>query len=155
MTHRCTQRDEAVLADASQPQMDFEHAARRLLRHWRVQADALMHRRCTSNARLHWITRGRQQTLWRACTHLHAIASTPLAPVLRASALSDYLHCLEQCLLDADEERQSASLDAIARWKASGEAQELPAILRALARLLNAHAPRDDEEDPARIAAPR
>src|SRR5579875_925308 len=59
-------------------------------------------------------------------------------------ALQDYLACLDKWCIDAQEERQTRGPRnglPLEQWRAEGEAQELPKIVRLLSRMAQAHTP--------------
>lgn len=93
---------------------------------------------------MHWIVRGQVGVVQRVVRQLLAIHRQHTTSYALYLALKDYLGCLEKCSVDAkDEQRPSASSHGspILRWKAIGEARELPTISRAITHITEAHAP--------------
>lgn len=123
----------------------IQEAITALSQRFQARANKMHKKRRTRDDRAYWRTRGRQQVLWRVSAHLQAMQTEYASPYMLYLALKEYLdYCLDKCNIDADEERHATCPRnglPTQQWKAEGEAQELPAIRRALSGLVDAHVP--------------
>ncbi len=131
-------------------QKRYEHQAKTiqeavldLRAYLQIRAGNIQKKRSTCDDRAYWKTRGRQQLLWRVSAHLRAMQAEYTSSYTLYLALKEYLdYCLEKCVLDVEEGKHPVRTGlAIQQWKAQGEAQELPAIRKALSGLLKEHTP--------------
>ncbi len=144
---RSTQNGSRVLARKKQEReiscTSLQESVDELIESLQGRAESLNKKRCTLDDRLHWMTRGRQQTLRRASTHLRAIGAASLSSYTLYLALQDYLACLEKYEVDVEEEKSAPVIGIwpVEQWKAEGEAQELSRIVRLLSRMVQTHTP--------------
>jgi hypothetical protein len=126
------------------PCLTLQDEVNALIQDLRGKANKLNKKRRTCSDRAHWIARGRQRALWRVSAQLHAIEAASLTSYTLYLALQDYLACLDKWCIDVQEERQTRGPRnglPLEQWRAEGEAQELPKIVRLLSRIAQAHTP--------------
>lgn len=113
-----------------------------LRRQFVLHASSLHKKRLTKNERVHWQTRGRQELLRRVSHHLRQLGTKHPTDYMLSLALRDYLGCLEKYEIDAAEEMRMPVVKEewpVKRWKAEGQARELPGIFADLTHLLYEH----------------
>jgi hypothetical protein len=141
---RSTQNTRLAPVQKKQENVTLQSEVDALIQSLQIRENKINKKRSTRNDRVHWITRGRQQTLRQASTRLLAIEAASMTSYALYLALREYLACLEKCCVDVQEERFAAKPRKgvpIEQWKAEGEAQELPRIVRVLSHMVQVHMP--------------
>ena len=141
---RSTQNTSLTLIQKKQENMTLQGEVDALIQSLQIRENQGNKKRSTRNDRVHWITRGRQQALRQVSTRLLAIEAASVTSYALYLALREYLACLEKCCVDVQEEYHAARPRKglpIEQWKAEGEAQELPRIVRVLSHMVQVHMP--------------
>jgi hypothetical protein len=141
---RSTQNTRLAPIQKKQENVTLQSEVDALIQSLQIRENKRNKKRSTRNDRVHWITRGRQQALRQVSTRLLAIEAASVTSYALYLALREYLTCLEKCCVDVQEERSAARPRKglpIEQWKAEGEAQELPRIVRVLSQIVQAHMP--------------
>jgi hypothetical protein len=111
----------------------------------RLQARAnSIQKRCRTNDRAYWKTRGQQRILRAVAGHLREICAQPSTAYVLFLVLKDYLGCLEKYAVDAEEEKRAARPGndlSMQQWKSEGEAEVLPAIKQAITSIVETYRP--------------
>ena len=141
---RSTQNTRLAPLQKKQENVTLQSEVDALIQSLQIRENKINKKRSTRNDRVHWITRGRQQTLRQVSTRLLAIEAASVTSYALYLALQEYLACLEKCCMDVQEEYHAARPRKglpIEQWKAEGEAQELPRIVRVLSHMVQVHMP--------------
>lgn len=139
-----TQNNSLALMQEKPVGMTLQGDIDALIRSLQVREHTMYKKRRTRNDRVHWITRGRQLALRQVSARLFVIRAASLTTYTLYLALQEYLLCLDKYCIDAEEERRAVvprNGFPIEQWKAEGETQELPRIVRVLSRIVQAYTP--------------